>query len=213
MKINILNDNPKSWVISYITPLLEKLKIHTVRHILSIEDIDHGDIMFILSSEKILKKASLSYHKNNIVVHPSKLPLGKGWSPLAWQILEGHNRIPVTLFEAVESVDAGKVYLVDYIHLIGNELNEEIKDKQGQIMIKMISEFVEKYGLINGIEQSGEETIFRKRSRNDNKLDVDKSIRDQFNLLRIVDNERYPAFFELHGKTFILKIFDEKKSI
>ena len=39
-----------------------------------------------------------------------------------------------------------------------------------------------------------------------NKLDIDKTIRDQFQLLRIVDNEKYPAYFELNGCKYILRI-------
>ena len=40
----------------------------------------------------------------------------------------------------------------------------------------------------------------------DSRLDPDDTIAQQFNLLRVVDNERYPAFFELLGRRYILKI-------
>lgn len=33
-----------------------------------------------------------------------------------------------------------------------------------------------------------------------------KTIREQFNFLRVVDNERYPVYFELNGMQFVLKI-------
>jgi methionyl-tRNA formyltransferase len=59
----------------------------------------------VLSYEKFLKTEYLKLYKSNIVVHPSKVPLGKGWSPLAWKVLEGLDYIPVSLFEAVEAVD------------------------------------------------------------------------------------------------------------
>lgn len=32
---------------------------------------------------------------------------------------------------------------------------------------------------------------------------------EQFNLLRIADNENYPAFFILNGQKYILKIYKE----
>ncbi len=41
----------------------------------------------------------------------------------------------------------------------------------------------------------------------DNELDVNKTIKDQFNHLRINSNELYPSFFYLKNKKFILKIF------
>ena len=56
------------------------------------------------------------------------------------------------------------------------------------------------------IEQSGAETFYEKRDKEDSKLDIDKTIREQFNLLRIVNNDDYPAFFELEGNRYILKI-------
>jgi len=39
----------------------------------------------------------------------------------------------------------------------------------------------------------------------------DKTIREQMNLLRVVDNERYPAFFEWQGNRYYLAIWREKK--
>ena len=41
-------------------------------------------------------------------------------------------------------------------------------------------------------------------------VDLNKTIHEQFNLFRIVDNELYPAFFLHQGKKYILKIFEEE---
>ena len=160
MKITILTDNPNSWILPFVEDLKKDLnKVHDVVHIFKTSDIISGDIMFILSCEKILKSKYLKFHKSNVVVHPSKVPLGKGWSPLAWQILEGYNSIPVSLFEAVEAVDAGDVYIVDYINLKGDELNDEIKHQQGLITIKMVKKYIAEFDSIVGIPQHGKETF------------------------------------------------------
>jgi methionyl-tRNA formyltransferase len=45
-----------------------------------------------------------------------------------------------------------------------------------------------------------------KRTLEDSRLDPMKSIAEQFNLLRVVDNSRYPAFFDLDGFRYIVKI-------
>lgn len=209
MKITILTDNPYSWVIPYVEQLKELLVSHELKHVFSCNEIKKGDIMLILSCEKILKKKYLELHKSNIVVHPSKLPHGKGWSPLAWQILEGSNSIPMTLFEAHESVDAGDIYIVDYIELVGNELNDEIKEKQGQLMIKMIMSYIEKFPNVSGVSQQGFETFYPRRTSKDSELDINKSLLQQFNLLRVVDNEKYPAFFIIDDKKYIIKIYPD----
>ena len=206
MKITILTDNPNSWVMPYVNRLYDCLVDYEINHIYDSNEITEGDVMFILSCEKILSKEHLKFHKHNIVIHSSKLPKGKGWSPLAWQVLEGVNDIPVSLFEAVDAVDAGDVYILDYMKLDGTELNDEIKHKQGLIMIDMIETYINNYDEIIGKPQVGDDTFYPKRTSKDSELNINKSIKDQFNLLRVVDNERYPAFFYLNDKKYIVKI-------
>lgn len=211
MKITILTDNPTSWIHPYINILKEELKNHNVRHIFNSKEIKAGDLMIILSCESILKSSHLSLHKSNIVVHPSKLPLGKGWSPIAWQILEGNNKIPISLFEANERVDAGDVYILDWIKLNGDELNDEIKHLQGIKTIEMVMKYVNNFNSIKGVPQSGQETFYSRRSSLDSEININKTLNEQFNLLRIVDNDRYPAFFIKNGKKYILKIFKDNE--
>jgi methionyl-tRNA formyltransferase len=45
------------------------------------------------------------------------------------------------------------------------------------------------------------------RNASDSEININKSIKSQFNLLRICDNEKYPAFFKYKNCKFILKIF------
>ena len=55
-------------------------------------------------------------------------------------------------------------------------------------------------------KQEGVESFYPKRGPKDSELDVNKTIKEQFNLLRTTDNKAYPAFFEMKGETYILKI-------
>ncbi|HHV71416.1 MAG TPA: methionyl-tRNA formyltransferase, partial [Clostridia bacterium] len=166
MIITLLCDNPNSWIVPYIKELENELKkqgheVHSIDHY---SKISKGDLAFFLGCEQIVPKNYLKLNKHNLVVHESDLPKGKGWSPLTWQILEGKNEIPITLFEAEESVDAGDIYLQDVIKLQGTELLSEIKHKQGVLTQKLVLEFIERYPNITGRKQEGEETYYRKRS-------------------------------------------------
>jgi methionyl-tRNA formyltransferase len=212
MRLTILMDKPGSWYYPFAKKLQRELSArHTVDFCRKPEEVKQGDCLFLLSVENIVKKSVLAKNRHNIVVHSSALPQGKGWSPLTWQILEGKNDIPSTLFEAVESVDAGPTYLQSAIHFEGHELLDEIHEKQGEGINKMILEFVEKLPHVEGRTQTGEETFYRRRSPKDGELDANKTIAEQFNLLRVSDNEKYPAFFRLHGHTYILKIYKKQK--
>ena len=209
MLVQLLVDNPNSWIIPYVIKLKEEIikKFNfPVKLIYKHEDVIKGEVLCLLSCEKIFK--NLNYNDYNLVIHESDLPLGKGWSPLTWQVLEGKNEIPVTLFEAVESVDAGEIYAKEYLKLNGSELLPEIKDKQGKITIKLILLFLENFPMI-GKKQVGKSTFYDRRKAEDSKLDINKSIADQFNLLRVCDNERYPAYFSYKGSEY--KILIEKK--
>jgi len=54
--------------------------------------------------------------------------------------------------------------------------------------------------------QSGEESYYSRRRPTDSQLDPDRSLPDQFNLLRVIDNQRYPAFFRWYGKRYVLQV-------
>jgi methionyl-tRNA formyltransferase len=211
MKITLLTDNPESWIVPYAKQLKGELdNIHVVNHIYDLNDFSGcGDVLFILGCEKIIKKESLKLHQRNIVIHPSLLPLGRGWSPLAWQILSGTNTIPFSLFEATEKVDSGDIYLVDYLTLEGHELNEEIKAKQGELTVKMVLQYLEQHATLKGVHQKGEPSYYQRRTKADSELDIDMPLKEQFNLLRVVDNKKYPAFFVIDGIKYILQIDKE----
>ena len=212
MLVQLLVDNSNSWILPYVIKLKEEIIKQfnfSVNLIYKHEDVVKGEILCLLSCEKIFKK--LNYNTYNLVVHESDLPSGKGWSPLTWQILEGKNQIPVTLFEATENVDAGETYAKEYIKLNGSELLPEIKHQQGLKTIDLILEFIKNKTIIQGKVQEGESTFYSKRGPKDSELDIDKTIDEQFNLLRVVDNERYPAFFRKNGQKYFIKIYKDEE--
>ena len=111
------------------------------------------------------------------------------------------------MIEASDGVDSGDIYMQEVLKLTGNELNEELRAKQAKLTIQMCLEFVnsyEKYKI--PFKQSGDESFYLKRDKEDSRLDVDKTIKEQFNLLRIVNNSNYPAYFDLDGNRYVLKI-------
>ena len=211
MKITILTDNPNSWIIPFAEELEAYLKDnHKVKHVFKSEQVEAGDILFILSCEKLVKSHILKLNKNNIVVHPSDLPKQRGWSPLTWQVLEGKNIIPICLFEAHPISDGGGVYVRDEIKLDGSELNSEMKQKQGETTLKMIKKYLKEKDSLLAVTQTGEPSYCNKITPEDSEININKSIKDQFNRLRVVDNERYPAFFKYKNSKYIIKIYRDK---
>jgi methionyl-tRNA formyltransferase len=205
VKIQILCDNPNSWMVPYAA-LLQKelLEKHDAALIHNAEEVTKGEVLVLLSCEKIFKKLYLN--KFNLVVHESDLPSGKGWSPLTWQVIEGKNRIPISLLEAAEAIDSGVIYGKVFIDLDGTELIDELRSKQAMATRQLLLNFLDAYPDVKSMEQQGASSFYPKRKAEDSKLDINRSIGEQFNLLRVVDNERYPAYFEYAGKKYIIKI-------
>lgn len=215
MIITILMDNPKSWYAPYARTLLAALleRGHDAELVHTTDEVRTGDVAFFLSCEKIIKKDIRDRNKHSIVVHSSKLPAGKGWSPLTWQILEGKSEIINTLFEAVDQVDAGVIYLQNTMHFEGHELLPELHRTQGESINALVLDFMDEYPDIvsRGKTQTGEESFYPRRKKEASELDPRKTIAEQFNMLRVVDNEKYPAFFRHQGRAYILKIQKEEK--
>jgi methionyl-tRNA formyltransferase len=209
MIITILSDSD-SWLNDFLGPLVQALRGqgHSTCRVHRPSDIPEGTLAFFLGCGQLVPEPILRRNRHNLVVHESALPAGRGWSPLTWQILEGKNEIPVTLLEAEGAVDSGKIYLRETMRFTGCELVDELRRTQAGTTITMCLDFVARYPGITeqGREQTGEASYYQRRSPASSKLDIDKTIAEQFNLLRVVDNERYPAYFSCAGETFLVSI-------
>ena len=205
MKVAILTSLDQ-WFIPYAKQLNKD--IPNSKLFFNHEDIvESFDIVFILSYHQIIDKKYLKSHKHNIVIHASDLPLGKGWAPMFWQILEGKNNIIFSMFEASDGVDNGDIYMKSPLTLTGYELNQELREKQALFINKMCLEFINNYTIYKvPNRQSGKDSFYNKRTSLDSKLDINKSIKEQFNLFRISSNEEYPAYFEINGHKYKLNI-------
>ncbi|WP_312123811.1 MULTISPECIES: formyltransferase family protein [Lysinibacillus] len=205
-KITILTDRG-SWVNKYIDEYIEGVAF-PIKKIFNYEDIREGDFLFILGYTKIIGVNYLLKNKHNLVVHASALPKGKGWSPLTWQILEGENEIPITLFEASKEVDAGMIYFQDIMKFNGTELVEELRNVLGKYTMNLCQSFIDTYPqcVQNGKMPVGEGTFYSRRTPKDSQLNIHETIKNQFNLLRVVDNEKYPAFFVYKENKYKIEI-------
>ncbi|HRK56288.1 MAG TPA: UDP-2,4-diacetamido-2,4,6-trideoxy-beta-L-altropyranose hydrolase [Burkholderiaceae bacterium] len=209
LSIGVCSD-PHSWINDSIPELvLQWLTAgHRVSWAHNAAHLPGGDVCFYLSYGRIVDTQTRSRYRNNLVVHASDLPKGRGWSPASWLILEGKSRIPVTLLEAVDPVDAGPIYLQEWIDLDGTELIDDWRKALAHQTIHLASTFVERYpAILNSARaQVGQPSNYPRRRAQDSELDPHQTLASQINQLRIADNDSYPAFFHHQGKTFVLKI-------
>lgn len=207
-RIAVVVDNP-SWVLPWAERLVAAVNeagdsARLLRD--SIEVKDGTAVAFYLGCVKITPPQVIARAKRNLVVHASDLPRGRGFSPLTWQIIEGTNRIPVCLIDAVESVDAGPIVYRDWIDYRGDELLDELRGPMGDMHVTLPMRFLVAATPPVGAPQQGVPSVYPRRRPIDSRLDPNKPLAAQFDLLRTVDNEKYPAWFELRGQRYALKI-------
>lgn len=124
------------------------------------------------------------------------------------QILEGASTIPITLFEATAELNAGPIYMQQQIELQGHELVEEWRPLQAELTFELCLTWFDPYRVVVAAAQPqhGEASDYRRRRPADSQLDPERSLAEQFDLLRVVENQRYPAFFPWRGRRYIIHV-------
>lgn len=215
MRISIVTSRG-SWKSEHLHELTHywATKGHSTSIVYEPDEVPQGELLFILGCTFILPSEILLRNTHNLVVHESELPKGRGWTPIAWLVEGGSNRIPLTMIEAEKRVDAGPVYLRREVALEGHELVNEIRALVIREMMEMCKHFVERYPEIvsTARDQEGEATYFPRRTLESSRLNPHMTIAEQFDKLRIVDNQDYPAFFDFRGQTYTLKIEKAERS-
>jgi methionyl-tRNA formyltransferase len=209
MKISILCTDPNHPVVESIRDWISKMSTRerTISLFFNKADLRGGDFLFLVSCSQMIQDAERGKFKATLVLHASDLPKGRGWSPYIWSILDGANQITVSLLEASEPVDSGAVWLKTTFDLEGHELLQEINEKLFAAELYLMTQAIEQFELIKPMQQDGDPGPYmKKRTPADSRIDPCKSIVEQFNLLRVVDSQRYPAFFDYQGKRYFIKI-------
>lgn len=157
-----------------------------------------GEYLFLISCLDVVKDDIRSNFKNCYVIHESNLPNGRGWSPLAYQVLEGKSEITISVIKCADPVDSGDIVKQGKLYLDGSELSDEINKKAFYVKAGLILKAIQEP---ENRKQVGEVSYYKRRTPDDSELDVNKSIKEQFNLLRICE-PRFPAYFNHLGKRY-----------
>lgn len=171
-----------------------------------------GDILFLISCSEIVRETTRELFDYTLVLHASDLPDGRGWSPHIWDVINGKSKITLSLLNAEDSVDTGDIWQKKEILLDGTELFDEINEKLFSAELELMSWACENVYKVEPKTQpsSASTNYHRKRTPKDSEVSVDSSISEIFNLLRVCDPNRFPAYFSMNGTEYNIKI--EKKN-
>lgn len=166
-----------------------------------------GDFLFLISCHELVRKETRRRYKHVLVVHASDLPKDRGWSPHIWSVIRGDGALVVTLLEAEDAVDSGRIWQKVRIPLAGNEVADELNELLFSAEIQLLDWAIANVEIVRPIIQDRSvATFLRRRTPEDSRIDPTRTIAEQFDLLRVCDSNRYPAFFEYRGRKFYLNM-------
>ncbi|MBM3359082.1 MAG: UDP-glucuronic acid dehydrogenase [Betaproteobacteria bacterium] len=208
MRISILCSDPRHPVFPHLKEWADSHKAaHAVELVHETGRLSGGDMLFLVSCSELVDRGTRGKFRYSLVIHASDLPVGRGWSPHIWQVLEGKRRITVTLLEAGDQIDAGPIWAQEAFELEGHELADEINSKLFAVELSLMDFAVSNAGSVAPQAQNpSSATYYRKRTPEDSRLDPESTLAAQFDLLRVADPVRYPAFFEHRGHRYIVRI-------
>ena len=169
-------------------------------------EVPGGDILFLVSCHEIIKAPVRGRYRHTLVIHASNLPEGRGMSPHVWQILEGRTEVVVTLLEAVDALDAGDIWHQETMRIPRTALHDEIHATLFETELRLMTWALQHHATVQPRAQSGSGSFYRKRNPGDSQIALCTPIGEAFNLLRIADPQRYPAFIEVDGVRFKILI-------
>lgn len=169
-------------------------------------ELTSGDFLFLVSCSEVINEAKKESYRHTLVLHASDLPKGRGWSPHVWEIIQGGEALTLSLLEAEDKVDTGRIWLKQLIPVKKAALWDEVYHLLFDAEIKLMNEVLERFDQIKPYQQDTdtEPTYHRRRTPEDSRVDPNSSISDQFDLIRMCDPDRYPAWFEIHGQKYKL---------
>lgn len=214
MKISILCSDINHPVYDFLGKWTQENSTHhDITLSSSKNDLCGGNLLFLVSCNELVEDNIRSTYDYTLVLHASDLPKGRGWSPHIWELLEGAEQIKLTLLEADDEIDAGRIWKKMTLDIPKHFLFEEINQVLFEAELTLMDFAIKQFGEIKAQEQDPKiaPTYYPKRKPENSSLDPNDTIANQFNIIRLSDPSRYPPFFRLHGKKYkiIIKKIDE----
>lgn len=209
MKITLLCSDTLHPVNNYLKAWMESQKgVHDVDLLQKKNELTGGDILFMISCSEIITVNDREKYSASLVLHASDLPKGRGWSPHIWEIANGAEFITLSLLEAEDKLDSGKIWKKIRVPISRSALWDEINHTIFEAEINLINFAIEEFDIVSPLSQDQIDDVsyYAKRTPLHSRIDVNKTLAEQFDLIRVCDPKRYPAFFEYLGTKYILKL-------
>lgn len=206
-EVSVLCTDPahpvNAWMERWAADVADRANVRIYR---DFAELTGGDFLFLISCHQIIRKPVRDLFRYTLVLHASPLPKGRGMSPHIWTVVEGGDRLTLTMLNAEDGLDSGDVWAQREIPLDGTELYDEINRKLFDAEVELMSWALDHCDGAEPRAQSGESSFYRRRTPEDSRIDVEQPLSASFDLLRVADPDRYPAFFDHRGQRYRIRL-------
>jgi len=151
---------------------------------------ENFDVGVVVSYPKILKKEILDLPKNGCLnIHPSLLPKYRGPSPIQSALLNGDDKIGISIMKLDEEVDHGPILIQTDMDLEIEDVNEKVERKAGRFGGEMLAQILNHYldGSLKLIDQDhSQATHTRKFSKAEGEIKLEdnaETVQNKFKAL------------------------------
>lgn len=133
-----------------------------------------------------------------IVFHPTRLPFGRGGSPIQNLIIRGYDSTAISAVRVGKELDAGDLYPITRELCLYGTAEEILIRMSEKVCFEMIPWIVENQP--EAKKQEGNPVVFVRRKPSEGELNSDYSIEKIYDMIRMLDGEGYPKAFIQYGK-------------
>lgn len=187
---------------------IDYLYVHNINDQISKDYIreKRADLILCLGWSQILDEDILGMPRLGCVgFHPAQLPFNRGRHPLIWALALGLEKTASTLFLMDATADTGKIIsqkdiVIDY--------EDDADSLYNKVMEKAVNQLVEvlqgfENNTLNVVDQSTKAgNVWRKRGKEDGKIDWRMSSRGIYNLVRALTRPYVGAHVLYQGKEY-----------
>lgn len=164
------------------------------------------DLILCLGWSQLLDKEILEIPRiGSIGFHPAELPMNRGRHPIIWSLVLGLEKTASTLFLMNEMPDMGKILSQEYITIDYKDDARTLYDKVMEKAVLQISKLIKAINN-NLIDFKSNDFVegntWRKRNKEDGKIDWRMSSRGIYNLVRALTKPYVGAHFVYKDKEY-----------
>lgn len=173
------------------------------------------DIIFCFGFSQLLNKDLLNIAPMGVVgYHPARLPQHRGRHPIIWALALGLTKTASTFFFMKERADSGDVLSEAEVDISYLDTARTLYDKVTAVALKQIENILPQLSsgkFLRRPQDKMEAGYWRKRSKEDGKIDFRKDARSIYNLIRALTEPYVGAHLIYKGKEIKVNEAEESK--